>query len=341
MKGGRQGVSLSRFLVVATAVCMAASVSCAAPADEGIDADRVRPACAADGARVLFIGNSYTFGSTSALRYFRAAAVEDLYQTDFGGVPALVSVFADQAGLNLSISHGTSSGFGLHDHVAAGPERFDRPWDCVVLQSLSMLDRQAPSDPRRLVEASDTLAAVVRAGNDAAQIFFFATWPRADYVHLDGRPWSGQGLERMTADIRAGYELAARRVGADGAIIPVGDAWLKAIEAGLAVENPYKGVPHGQVSLWSYDQHHASQYGSYLSALVLFAHLTGLDPRSLGDLELAAWELGIEPRVAAGLQAAAWEAVRDQSLAAFSPVPGSQYRPGRPGVAAPPSAAPE
>jgi hypothetical protein len=333
MTAGRHRVTPSRFLVLVTAVCVAAAGSCAAPADDSLGAERVPPACAGDGARVLFIGNSYTFGSTSALRYFRAETVEDLYQTDFGGVPALVGLFADQAGVDLDVSHATSSGFGLHDHVGAGLERFDRPWDCVVLQSLSMLDRQAPGDPQRLVEASAVLAEAVRARNDAAQILFFATWPRADYVHLDGRPWSGQGLARMTADIRAGYERAAGRVGADDAIIPVGDAWLEAIQAGLAVENPYQGVPYGQVSLWSYDQHHASPYGSYLSALVIFARLTGLDPRSLGETELAAWELGIEPGLAAGLQAAAREAVGDRDLTAFSPVPGSQYRPGRRGFA--------
>lgn len=340
MNAARRPLARSRLMALVTAVCMAGVASCAAPADDSVETGLASPACARDGARVLFIGNSYTFGSTSAVRYFRAETVQDLYQTGFGGVPALVRVFADQAGIALDVSQATSSGFGLHDHVDAGLERFDQAWDCVVLQSLSMLDRQAPGDPQRLVEASAVLAEAVRARNDAAQILFFATWPRADYVHLDGRPWSGQGLARMATDIRAGYELAAERVDADDAIIPVGDAWLKAIQAGLAVENPYQGVPHGQVSLWSYDQHHASQYGYYLSALAIFARLTGLDPRSLGETELAAWELGIEPGLAASLQSAAWEAAQASGLTAFTPAPGSQYRPGRRGMTAPVSAPP-
>jgi hypothetical protein len=341
MKAIRRRVSPWRFTAVVTAVCLVAAGSCAAPADGSVEAERAGSACAGEGARVLFIGNSYTFGSTSAVRYFRAETVEDLYQTDFGGVPALVSTFADQAGIALAVSHATSSGFGLHDHIGAGLERIDRPWDCVVMQSLSMLDRAAPGDPRRLVDATVILTGAVRARNDSAQILFFATWPRADFVHLEGRPWSGQGLARMAADIRTGYELAAGRIGADDAIIPVAEAWLNAIEAGIAVENPYLGVPHGQVSLWGYDQHHASHYGSYLSGLVIFARLTGLDPRSLGETELAAWELGIEPRVAAGLQVAAWAALQDRRLTAFSPVSGSQYRPGRRDVPAPASAAPD
>lgn len=341
MKAARHRLSRPRIMALVTAVCMAGVGSCSAPANDRVETELASPACASDGARVLFIGNSYTFGSTSAVRYFRAETVQDLYQTDFGGVPALVSVFADQAGIALDVSQATSSGFGLHDHVDAGLERFDQAWDCVVLQSLSMLDRQAPGNPQRLVDASVILAEAVRGRNNAARLFFFATWPRADHVHLEGRPWSGQGLDQMTRDIHAGYQLAADSVEAADAIIPVGDAWLHAMEAGLAVENPYQGVPYGQISLWSYDQHHASHYGYYLSALVIFANLTGLDPRSFGETELAAWELGIEPGLAAGLQAAAWEAAQAGGLTAFSPVPGSQYRPGRPGMAAPSPSSPD
>ena len=39
-------------------------------------------------------------------------------------------------------------------------------------------------------------------------------------------------------------------------------------------------------------------YGSYLSALVLFGTITGLDPQSLGAAEIAARDLGISPHAA-------------------------------------------
>ncbi len=292
-------------------------------------AEDAPPACAQDGASVLFVGNSYLFGSTSPLRYYRADTVADLYETGFGGVPALFGVFADQAGLELEISHALSSGFGLHDHVEAGLDRFAAGWDCAALQSLSMLDRERPGDPGRLVEAAETLSEALVSGNPETRITLIATWARADYVHGENRPWSGQGLEAMTADIRAGYGQAAGAIGAVEDIAPVGEAWLAAIGAGLAVENPYEGVPHGKIDLWGYDHHHASAHGYYLEALVLFARLTGLDPRSLGETELGAWELGIAPDVAAGLQDAAWRASGRDALEPFTPAPASQWRPGR------------
>ena len=49
--------------------------------------------------------------------------------------------------------------------------------------------------------------------------------------------------------------------------------------------------------------------GYYLEALVLFAGLTGRDPRALGPHEKAAGDLDIDPGVAANLQTVAWQMV--------------------------------
>ena len=49
------------------------------------------------------------------------------------------------------------------------------------------------------------------------------------------------------------------------------------------------------MNLWWIDYLHASKYGSYLSALVLFGTVTGIDPWSLGASEKAAADLGISP----------------------------------------------
>lgn len=43
----------------------------------------------AAGERVLFIGNSFTFGSGSAVRFYRNDTVTDLNDEGVGGVPAL------------------------------------------------------------------------------------------------------------------------------------------------------------------------------------------------------------------------------------------------------------
>ena len=56
--------------------------------------------------------------------------------------------------------------------------------------------------------------------------------------------------------------------------------------SGIADPNPYDGIELGKVDLWSYDHCHASHYGYYLEALVVFGNLIGLDPVSYTHLTL-------------------------------------------------------
>lgn len=79
------------------------------------------------------------------------------------------------------------------------------------------------------------------------------------------------------------------------------------VAAGIADPNPYDGIGAGQFDLWAYDHYHGSAYGYYLEALSIFGRVTGLDPRSLGSKEKAAFDLGITPDVAAALQRIAFE----------------------------------
>ena len=76
---------------------------------------------------VLFIGNSFLFGSGSPLRYYRAATVTDLNGTGFGGVPALFKSFTAQAGLDFTVSQETVSGQGLDHHIAEKAGVIGRP----------------------------------------------------------------------------------------------------------------------------------------------------------------------------------------------------------------------
>ena len=81
------------------------------------------------------------------------------------------------------------------------------------------------------------------------------------------------------------------------------------IQTGLADSNPYDGIDYTRVPLWSYDHYHASSYGYYLEALVVFARVTGVDPRTLGAREAAAGELGLSEAETVALQQAAQEAI--------------------------------
>ena len=59
---------------------------------------------------VLFIGNSFTYGTGSATRYYRADTVTDLNKQGTGGVAALFKSFADQAGVDYDVSIETYPG---------------------------------------------------------------------------------------------------------------------------------------------------------------------------------------------------------------------------------------
>ncbi len=257
---------------------------------------------------LLFIGNSFTFGWGSPVRFYRADTVEDLNGGGIGGVPALFKVFTQQAGLDWEVALETHPGVGLEWHLENRAAALTtRPWDHVTMAGFSTLDPKAPGNPALLVRGAAGLASRLRARNPRVDIRLEATFPRADQVHLPAGHWFGKTVAAMVSDIRAGYDLAAKTDPAITAVLPVGGAWLRAIESGVADGNPYDGVAAGQVDLWTYDHYHASTAGYYLKALVVFGHFTRRDPRSLGAGECAAFELGMSPSQAAALQLVAAE----------------------------------
>jgi hypothetical protein len=102
-----------------------------------------------------------------------------------------------------------------------------------------------------------------------------------------------------------------------------GDAWITAMNIGLAVKDPYlysgvpgNTIPSNMIDLWDNNPldacclvptgYHPSNYGSYLNALVLFDEITGVDPRTLGGNDQAAVALGIASRDAILLEDAAY-----------------------------------
>ena len=85
--------------------------------------------------------------------------------------------------------------------------------------------------------------------------------------------------------------MAAKNAHVTG-VVPVGLAWNRAIDTGVAGDNPYAGIPAGKINLWAWDSYHASAYGYYLEALLVFAKVTAKDPQSLGDSETVADDMG-------------------------------------------------
>ena len=178
--------------------------------------------------------------------------------------------------------------------------------------------------------------------NPAARVYVTQTWARPDMVfpHLavtpdanyplvpDGRPivdttnpalpngfaeplfYERDGLAAMTADLHTSFAAKAVANPRLAGVVPVGDAFQRALDSGVAKSSGFydaSGVYAGghardPMNLWWIDYLHASKYGSYLSALVLFGTVTGVDPWSFGASDTAAAELGIAPGDAVKLQ---------------------------------------
>lgn len=157
-------------------------------------------------------------------------------------------------------------------------------------------------------------------GDPGSEVYLYQTWARPDLIHgafevvtdpltgvvtrlpdLSDGTFFGD-LEAMTAELAASYGAAAGP-GFAG-VAPVGEAFLGAVQSGIATRNMWAPDANtdGLIDLWHTDGLHASKYGSYLSALVLYGTLTGLDPAAFGPDEQAARDMRIERRNARLLQ---------------------------------------
>lgn len=274
----------------------------------------------AAGESVLFIGNSFTFGSGSAVRFYRADTVTDLNNEGIGGVPALFKSLADQAGFDYEVALETRGGSGLDFHLENKLGVIGRRgWNKVVMHGYSTLDAEKPRDPAKLVLTTKQMSDFLRSRNPNVALFPMATWSRPDQTYPEKGAWAGQPIDAMARDVRAAYDKAAAGAGAK-AVIPVGEAFTRAIQAGVADPNPYDGIEAGKLDLWTYDHYHASTYGYYLEALVVFGAITGRDPRSLGQNECSAYELGLSPAQTKALQQVAFDQLASSGTVTASPL---------------------
>ncbi len=259
---------------------------------------------------ILFIGNSFTYGFLASVQTFRTDTVTDLRGTDIGGVPALFKAFTQQAGLDFDVYLETQPGSNLDYHYNNQLPLIDRAWDYVSMHGQSNLDFAAPNDPTKISTYTGLLGAVFQAQNPNVNIGLTATWSRADLTYQTASPWLGKPITAMGIDLQKGYEVAAaNNPTVVDHVTPLGLAWNRAFDAGVADTNPYDGITPGQINLWASDSYHASNYGYYLHALTVFATTTGIDPRTLGGQENAAVELGFSASEAYALQSIAWEQV--------------------------------
>lgn len=273
-----------------------------------LTASTVLPASATS---ILFVGNSYTYGESAGaaplVKNYRPDIVTDLNGSNIGGVPALFKAMTVQAKLHYDVSLETVPGKGVDYHYLNKLNVIARPFDVVLLQSYSTLDADKPGNPATLVKYSGLLAEAFHRANPDVDVRLTATWSRADQAYSKQGPWFGAPIGQMALDVRRGYNAAKAASPLVRAVIPVGEAWNRAIAAGLADPNPYDGIGPGQINLWAPDNYHASIYGYYLEALTIFGNVTGQDPRSLGADDQVARDLGIPATTATALQGFAAE----------------------------------
>lgn len=253
--------------------------------------------------KILFIGNSFTYGATASAEFFHTDTITDLNGQKFGGVPAIFKMLSREAGLDYDVYIETIPGATLEQHYKTKYDVLNQKWDIVVMHTLSILDGKNPGNPAQLIEYSQKLAQMFRAQNPNVKIYMTATWPRADQIYQPSGHWYHKSTTQMTNDIMNGYQAAKKQNhGNIIAVIPLGQAWENAFIAGIADNNPYDGIDSNKVNLWGWDSYHASNYGYYLHALMDFSVINGFDVTKFGKNDRAARELGISPKQAEQLQ---------------------------------------
>jgi hypothetical protein len=268
----------------------------------------------------------------------------------WGGVPGIFKALADQSGVDVVVKHSLRGGATLRGHmINSNPAGWDLraniasdKWDVVVLQgnSTEAVNRMG-GDFAQFNAYVGLLERFIRVGtahsyresqlypggsnarrdipanpnaNPDAAIYLYQTWARPDLAYPEGTPYSGQPLETMQLDLHHAYAQAAQTHGITG-VVPVGDAFLRAVNDGVSVRNPYDASERGISLWWPADQFHPSGHGAYLGALTMFGALTGIDPASFSASEQAARDLGIAPQHALQLQRTASRQLRDAGYA--------------------------
>jgi hypothetical protein len=196
-------------------------------------------------ARVLFVGNSYTFSND---------------------LPGMVRELAADGGSDLDIEVRAPGGWWWRDHAASSDTVdliAEGDFDYVVLQEQSMVTALRDMARRESRPAAVELAlAATRSG---ARVVMFMTWG-----HRDGSSEVGHSdYSSMQVAIANTYADIGAAVA--GEVAPVGMAWWISRS-----ERP-------DITLYQADGSHPSREGTYLAAAVITATLLDLDPAEFED----------------------------------------------------------
>jgi hypothetical protein len=222
--------------------------------------------------RILFVGNSYTFVNDLPGQLKALAASADS--------PVTVETESVTVGSATMVDHTLKTG-ALQKITSGG-------WTYVILQGQSV---EPASSPDAFERGASELAR--RATSVGAIPVFYETWARAAGNAVYGERWSGGSPAALQKKLHIEYEKVAHD--ANARLVPAGEAWARALEA-----DP-------RAPLFAPDGSHPAPAGTYLTACVFYAVLTGRSPVGLGARpggmsagDGARWQ-GIAREVSAGL----------------------------------------
>jgi hypothetical protein len=230
------------------------------------------------GPAMLFIGNSLTY-------------TNDL--------PSMVEKVAEAAGDSVRVGMSAGPNMAVVDHTVAGSEAIARigegDWAYVVLQ-------QGPTPAGicrdTLVIAAMRLAPKIRAAGGRPVLFL---------------PWARRAFPQSLPTAGESATAAARAVG--GAVVPVGIAWKKALDA------------NRELPLYSGDGYHPAPAGTLLAALTIYARLSGRDVRTISTASLSSVaDVALSPANLEALKAAAHAASAELPADPLDPVPADTTR---------------
>lgn len=221
---------------------------------------------------MLFLGNSYTF----------QGALDDVVE----------AMYAD-AGAPVVAERLAEPGWTFTRHVEAIETdgsvwqlAFDAPRAWVVLQEQSQIPG-FPEGQADLVASRDAAVALDGlATANGARTLFLMTWGRRDGDEQNAALYPD--FPTMQEALAAGYLDYAALASADGTpawVAPAGLAWARVYDEVVAGGGDPLDPTSAFYGLYVSDGSHPSQRGTYLTACVVYASLTGESPVGLGAPE--------------------------------------------------------
>ena len=92
------------------------------------------------------------------------------------------------------------------------------------VEALAGIDLQVPRDTTKFLQTAQQMADFLQEVNPRAEIYYTATWSRADEIYPDDGAWHGTAIDVMARDVRRAYDTARSREPAIKSINPVGDS---------------------------------------------------------------------------------------------------------------------